>query len=482
MCAFALHLAFPRADLPWLAPLALGGLFALWMSLPLRAAAWTGYLSGVVFFALDFTWFGETAGSLIGPFAFILDLGPALIEATAFALAAALASLAAQRLHGGRRLVAVAGAFTTAEWLRSIGVLGAPMYTLGSPFAETPLRAIAAYGGGPALTFAVALAAAAVGDLLLERTRAAALRCGATVAAIALAAAAAWGAWPARVVPPATIRVAAVQGNIKQDLKWSAPALSLAVDRYTALTQSIAAFKPQFVLWPETVITTRLTGEPALEGRFGALARQLHATLAVGSIEAPSADEYYNSLFFFGPDGTPTATYRKRQLVPFIERLPGPAWLRALPGGNLPSNFGFGSSAAVIDPQLRIAPLICWESAFGDLAQLQVASGARIFAIATDDAWFGTSDGPYWHAQVASLRAVETGRWIVRAAATGISGIIAPDGTWRARSALDTQTVVTGTVGEPQPTVYGRIGPAPVELAVVALTLIAFFTARRRSA
>jgi apolipoprotein N-acyltransferase len=146
----------------------------------------------------------------------------------------------------------------------------------------------------------------------------------------------------------------------------------------------------------------------------------------------------------------------------------------------LPSDYGLGTENAIIDAQYRIAPLICWESAFGDLAQAQAANGARMFVISTDDAWFGASDGPYVHAQIASLRAIETGRWIVRAGATGISGVIAPDGTWRARGGLQTQEVVTGAIGDPQPTIYSRVGPHPFGIAFALLTIIAMVAGRRR--
>jgi len=247
------------------------------------------------------------------------------------------------------------------------------------------------------------------------------------------------------------------------------------------MTASLASFKPQIVVWPETVITTWLNADPALEARFAALARRLGTTLIAGSVEAGSDGRPYNDLFFFDRLGTLVHVYRKRQLVPFAEYLPGPRALRRLPFGNLPSDFGVGNEQTVVEP-FGIAPLICWESAFGDLAQAQAANGARIFAIATDDAWFGASDGPYVHAQIASLRAVETGRWIVRAGATGISGVIAPDGTWRSRSGLQTQQVVTGAVGAPQPTLYSRFGPHPVGIAFAVFALAGCVAGRRRAA
>ena len=484
--------------MPWVAPIALGGLFAAWMTLTPRAAAGVGYLAGIVFFALSFSWFGETAGALLGPFGFLLDLGPAIVEALAFALAAAIAALAAQRLRGPWIPVVAAAGFTLTEQLRSSGLLGVPLYQIGAAFVETPLAPLAALGGVYALTFVVALAGAALGAAAIEPDRRrAVVRIGGVLLAVGTATLLAWFTWPARNLGPATVRVAAVQGNIRQSVKWEARSLPLAVARYTELTTGLRSFKPQFVLWPETVITTDLLLDPAvaavpenanlvvtdreLQQRFRGLARSLGTVIAVGSDEA-SATGSFNDLFFFTPAGGLESIYRKRQLVPFAEFLPGPRWLRGLPFASLVSSFGAGRDSQPIDPRLRVAPLICWEAGFSDLAQAQVAAGARFFAVATDDAWFGDSDGPYAQAQIGQLRAVETGRWIVRAAATGISGIIAPDGRWKARSALDTQAVVTGTIGEPQPTVYSRLGPWPVGVALALVSLAGFgLTARRRA-
>jgi len=496
-CAFALHLAFPRVGAAWLAPFALGGLFWLWMTLAPRAAAAAGYAGGLIYFALNFNWFGETAGALLGPFGFILDLAPAAIEALAFAVAAAIASLAAQRLRGPWIPIVAAAGFTVTELLRSSGVLGVPLYQIGAAFAETPLAALAAFGGIYGLTFAVALLGAALGAAFAEPDR---RRAVVQTACFALAtgagAAAAWAAWPARHPEPHALRVAAVQGNITQSVKWEAASLPRAVARYTALTRGLRSFKPQFVLWPETVITTDLLVDPVLAAipqnaelaasgarlrrRFGALARSLGAVIAVGTDEA-TATANYDDLLFFSGDRDDPQVYRKRRLVPFAEFLPGPEWLRGLPFANLISRFASGSDGPPVGEQLRVGPLICWEAVFTELAQRQAGNGARFLAVATDDAWFGASDGPYAQAQIAQLRAIETGRWVVRAAATGISGIIAPDGRWQSRSELETQGVVTGTIGEPQPTVYSRLGPWPIGIALAALAATAFALAAGRA-
>jgi apolipoprotein N-acyltransferase len=89
--------------------------------------------------------------------------------------------------------------------------------------------------------------------------------------------------------------------------------------------------------------------------------------------------------------------------------------------------------------------------------------------ISTDDAWFGETSGPYMHAQIAQLRAIETGAYVVRAAATGISGIIAPNGRWQARSRLQTRTIVGGRVGPRVRTLFSRIGPTSIAAVLIGL-------------
>jgi apolipoprotein N-acyltransferase len=478
-CAFALHLAFPRTGAWWLIPFALAGLSLSWSSLAPRTAAWNGYISGLVFFTLSFSWFGETAGALLGPFAFIIDLGPAIGEAFAFAAVALVTAIAARRCPPALVPAVFAAAFTAAEWVRSSGFLGVPFGQLGMALIDSPLRPLAAFAGGYGLTFVVALvaayAAASIERLDVRRTAAA-------VAVVAFACAgAAWLAWPARALAPATYRVAAIQGNIPQSIKATDAARLLAVQRYSDMTTAIAGAHPSLVVWPETVILTDIAADARARAHFVELARNIHAEIAVGTLARnPQTGALYNVLAYVAPDGA-TMLVAKRQLVPFAEFLPLPAALRALPGVDEIGDFTSGSGPQ-IDPRTHAGTLICWESVFGDVALDQVRAGARFFVVSTDDAWFGSSDGPYQHAQATTLRAVETGRWIVRAASTGISGIVAPDGTWRARSGLQTQETIVGDIGDPAPTFYDRVGPQPIGITLLVLALAAVVIPWRRRA
>jgi len=452
-------------------PFGTGALFWLWQGASWKRAALLGWLAGFVFFALDFAWVGHTVAHYIGIFGPFLAFGPALIEAPFFALAGVLAAAAYARMQPNLAPLGAAAAFTCCEWIRSIGILAQPFDQLGYTQADWPLRAIAAYAGTYGITFALCALGAYGADALRRRTW---RPFTAAVVAVAATTIAAWSFWPARALPPPTIPVAAIQGNIAQSFKWTPRALGVAVHRYTSMTRAAAGAHPRLVVWPETVITTELDANPALFGRFSDLAHKTRATLVVGSLAA-GPEGLYNALYIFAPHGG-YVVYDKRQLVPFAEWFPGHRFLSWVPYvGALNGGLTPGSVDGVYPTSaLSIAPLICWESAFADLAYAQVRKGAQLLVVSTDDAWFGKTSGPYMHAQIAQLRAIETGAYVVRAAATGISGIIAPDGRWQHRSGLGVRAIVQGVVGPRVVTVFSRIGPAPIGflLAVLYITLL----------
>jgi apolipoprotein N-acyltransferase len=290
------------------------------------------------------------------------------------------------------------------------------------------------------------------------------------------------------------MRVAVIQGNITQSLKWVPGSVPIAVDRYVKMTQQAAAFHPELIVWPETVIPEPLNEDPHTEQRFAQLAHHVHATLVVGAQEiraggvqeTPSAG-IYNALYIFSPgsaleSGTLENIYEKRQLVPFAESLPAKRYLRWIPYiSELAGTFSSGTVDGVYPAgNLNFAPLICWESAFADLAHAQIRNGAQLLVISTDDAWFGETAGPPMHAQIAQLRAIENGTWIIRAAATGISGIIAPDGGYTARAPLDKPATVFGFVSSPPGSIFANLGPTPIIISLTLLYLAILLLGTRR--
>ncbi len=483
VAAVCLALAFPKTNFGWLAPPAAAALFWLWQQLPWKRAFWLGWFAGCIFFAVNYAWFTYTVGGLVGGLAFVVVLGPAVIDGAYFGIAATLAALAYRHAARATAPLAAAAAFTILEWVRSIGPVGVPFAQLGYSQVLTPLAVFAAYIGTYGVTFVICVLGAYLADAITYRTN---VRLGYCVATLIFCWCVAWMEWPARNMEAPTMRVAAIQGNIAQAVKFDKPgqhqALRNAVQRYSALSEQAAAFRPQLIAWPETVIPTTLSADANLSAAFAALARRWRTTLLVGSQDFRGGVAY-NALFIYGPHGGLPSIYDKRQLVPFAESFPGRRWLGWLPYSGMIADYGHGTAAAVFPATLPFAPLICWESAFADLAHAQLRQGAKLFIVSTDDAWFGETAGPYAHAKIAQMRAIEAGTWIVRAASTGISGIIAPDGRYMHESELDREAIVLGSVGRPPGSLFARLGPTFVCLVLCAvyLTLILFPGVLRRA-
>jgi len=496
--AISLAFAFPKASQAWLAPLGAAALFWAWQRLSWKRAFFAGWFAGIIFFAIGYSWFTYTVGGYVGSLAFALVFIPAAVHGLAFAGAAILFKIAVRYAPALLAPLAGAAIFAVFEWLKSIGVIGIPFAQIGYTQTGSPLGVFAAYVGCFGVTFVVMLLGAYIAHAVTTR-RAAAL---ATVVALV---AASWGVcysfWPARYAPAPFMRVAAIQGNVPQSLK--ATNLQLSIDRYIALTKQAAPLHAQLIVWPETVILTELNFTTAywnmrtltmeqrtdlqsrealatqLRSQFSALARSLHTELVVGSQDMHYGSEglkEYNALFTYGRNGTLIDVYDKRQLVPFAESLPAPALFSWLPYANLIGRFGHGAVDAVVPAgAMSFAPLICWESAFSDLVHAQIQKGAQFLVIPTDDAWFGPSSGTYQHAQIAQMRAIESGEWVIQAASTGISGIIAPDGTWTEHTQLDRQAIVAGTIGLPAGSLFARIGPNPVMFTLVGVYVLIVF-------
>jgi apolipoprotein N-acyltransferase len=474
--ALALAAAFPTTGLAWLVPLGTGALFWAWEGASWKRAALLGCLGGLIFFWLDYAWVGYTVGHFVGALGPFVPLGPAIVETPFWMLCAVLVAFTYRRVRAPWSPLGAAAIFTLCEWLRSVGPMGAPFDQLGTTQADGPLRAIAAFGGTYAITLALTVLGAYLADALRRRSwRPLAI----AVSCVVVTAFACWLAWPARTAPAGRIPVAAIQGNITQSLKWQPGMLPLSIARYEALTAQAARAHPQIIVWPETVIPTSINEDPVLMRDFSNLARASGALLIVGAQRAHGSDTF-NTLYFFARDGA-VSTYDKRQLVPFAEYFPAKALLGWLPyigqlnGGISAGHVNFVDRSG----PLAIAPLICWESAFADLAHAQTQAGAQLIVISTDDAWFGPTAGPYMHAQIAQLRAIESGAYVIRAAATGVSGVIAPDGRWLARSGVERQAIVTADVGPRVPTVFSQIGPSRAVAVIAALWIVLMLAARR---
>ncbi len=227
--------------------------------------------------------------------------------------------------------------------------------------------------------------------------------------------------------------MAVVQGNIPQGRKWDYRRQAEFLGIYSNLTREASLKRPQLIVWPETAVPGYLPGDRYLFARLVRLSGQSGAYILMGAAHLKKGnegeDKYFNSAFLFSPRGI-EGIYNKIHLVPFGEFVPGgrwfPSWQRAvLPGGG----FEAGKYHSLFKlPQGQFTVLICYEIIFPRLVRRSVEGGANFIVNITNDAWFGKTAGPYQHAAMATFRAVENRRPLVRAANTGVSLFIDPFG------------------------------------------------------
>ena len=234
---------------------------------------------------------------------------------------------------------------------------------------------------------------------------------------------------------PNTIKVAVIQGNINSHEKWSSESYRITRETYGELTKEAAAEGAELVVWPETAFPSALVPE-STNGKFVSdLARECNVTLLVGALKIDDEGNEYNALFLVDPNGTIREEfYAKRHLVPFGEYVPMREVIMTLipPLANL-SALGEDLTPGT-DPALfttkwgEIGSLICFDSIYEQLTIDSVRDGADLMVISSNDSWFYDSAAVYQHQAQAQLRAIESGRYFVRAANTGISTVISEKG------------------------------------------------------
>ncbi len=294
------------------------------------------------------------------------------------------------------------------------------------------------------------------------------------------------------------VRVAVLQGNVEQGQKWDPRMVDEISERYLEMTRQAIAAGATFIVWPESSTPYLFERDLVRGGRVRGLARQANATLLVGSdqvepIETAGSDgndakpqyRYYNAAFLVKPDGSVGAVYRKMHLVPFGEYVPLKRLLFFVgPIVEAVSDFTPGTDPVLLPVGAHTASTaICYEVIYGNMIRESVRQGSELLTTITNDAWYGRSSAAYQHWDQASMRAIENGRYLARAANTGISGFVDPYGRILDRSALFEQKILIGDLRFlPGRTIYSRIGDlvAWLSLALVIAGLAAVNRSGRR--
>ncbi len=281
------------------------------------------------------------------------------------------------------------------------------------------------------------------------------------------------------------LSIALVQGNVPQNEKWDPARAQGILDRYLDMTRQAARRGARLVIWPESATPFYYEEDPAGADQVRAMVRQTGVTLLFGSdqVERGTPPRFYNSAFVLKPNGETAAVYRKMQLVPFGEYVPLKSLLffvSPLVEGVADFSPGEAMVRLPVDGE-TISTAICYEIVYPGLVRQAIREGSQLLTTITNDAWYGYSSAPHQHFLQASMRAIEQGRYLARAANTGISGIVDPYGRVLARSALFETTVLHGEVRLLSDlTVYGRIGDLAAYASLI-LTLVALVFAWSRT-
>lgn len=389
-----------------------------------REALLRGWLYGLGMFAFGISWVHVSMHDY-GFMPLWMAIPFTGIFAAFLALFYGLTFYASWRL--GRSALAFAGSWLLLDWVRGVFLTGFPWLYAGYALIDTPFAPLAPIGGVWLLTLTTVLVSASL--VRPANGRRAWHTSLAAACALLVLTAVSHTLTFTQTSGPAQ-KVALVQGNIPQDIKWQLSMRERTQQIYQDLTQDIPA--DTLVIWPESALTDFYQNVSGFVEQEGQQLAERHGGFITGvpwRTVSNSGVTYHNSIASIpldAGDGNPRV-YHKQKLVPFGEYVPMQSLIRGLiPFFDLPmSGFTPGSPT---QPNLTalghtVAPFICYEILYPE----QVATrshDADVLLTISNDAWFGTSAGPLQHFQMARMRAAETGRWLLRGTNNGVTAVI----------------------------------------------------------
>ncbi len=431
-------------------------------------------------YPLDFAGF-DTLGSI----AVIITavFGMAILQGVGTAFVPVIFRLVTQNRNWLFAPFAAAALWITAEWGQNFFWFGVPWARLAvGQYKILPIVQSASLIGSLGVSFIIVLISGFFALCILNRESIKKVRIYALVGAAIFAGNFLLGICLMNIKPEAksSFPVAAIQGNIASGDKWADDSISRSFSLYKGLTeQAVKENGARLVVYPESVIICDLNYDGYLIGEFCELAKSVDAYIAVGAFYSDESGSY-NSIYLFTPDGKMSETvYSKRHLVPFGEYIPMPEVFKAL----LPfltemnmfeDQFREGDDSEIFETALgKLGALVCFDSIYESLTLTSVRDGAELIILGTNDSWYKDSAAVYQHNGHAVLRAIENGRYVVRAANTGVSSVISEKGEIISLLAPLKTGYVTAEVNTYSGrTVYSYIGNSIVYLSVSYLIFL----------
>ena len=479
--------SFAPFNLPLLPLLTLAGLIFLWLRARTKLEATiVGFAFGLGLFCTGINWiyvslhdFGGMPAALAAFCTFLLSA----ILATYPALVGFFQSLVKAR-DWRQVVIVVPSLWALSEWLRGWLMTGFPWLSIGyAQVPDGPLSGFApllgVYGVSLLTVVSAGLFVAMFAALIARNIRVAFVAIG----AIALL----FGSnvflnrieWTSAI--GTAFSVSLLQGNITQDIKWKPETIETTLQTYRDLA---LASKSKLIVLPETAFPVFLEQMPEeYLAEFASHAKHLGGDLLIGVPETTGPTTYHNSVVSFGV--SPRQTYRKTHLVPFSEFIPF-KWLIGwiyddllnMPLADFTAGEWDQKPFAVAGQ--KIAMTNCYEDLFGEEI-IRKLPEATMLANVSNDAWFGRSWGPQQHVQISQMRALETGRYLLRATNTGVTAIIDQHGNIVKRAPEFTKMALDGTAqGYSGITPYARFGNGVAVVLSMLMLLFAVILNRRR--
>jgi apolipoprotein N-acyltransferase len=353
--------------------------------------------------------------------------------------------------------------WTALDHLRSFALSGFPWATLGyAQHQNAALLPLATLGGVYALSFVSVLGAASLARILHLRRLDFAAATGLAAVALAHAAGLALSASDAGEAGLPRLRVAVLQGNIDQGVKWNPDWAERTLQIYEQLSREAASRGARVIVWPESAVPGAIVPEQDGHLRLERLARETGAALVVGAVGLEFGPDatlagVTDSAFVFDAAGDWVDRYDKTHLVPFGEYVPFQDLLgrmfRAVARGIAEIGVSAGPSPRALSfavpgmaAELTAAAPICYELLFPELMRRFVRDGAQVLFAMTNDAWYGRTGAPHQFLAITALRSAETRVWTARAANTGVSAIIDARGRVRQRTRIFERDLLVGDV------------------------------------
>jgi len=360
------------------------------------------------------------------------------------------------RAFGPAAVLAAPLAWVAVELVRARTALHFPWCLLGySQSTNLHVIQIARYGAVYAVSALVCGVSAVAAYVALE-PRAARRRRAVLAAVAAVALVYGHGAWrlgqPENVV--GQVRVGLVQASVLQGDKWDPDKAWDNIDRHVALTRQAAAQGARLVVWPESAVPFYFDSSPPVAVQLRELVRTQRVALLFGNDdrEAGAERRVWVGAKMLDPAGRLVYRYHKVRLVPFGEYVPFQSLFTV--GGRVAAKLvkqvsdftpGDGFPVGEVDGH-RLGVFICYEAIFPDVVRQFAAGGAELLVNVTNDGWYGRTSAPHQHLAMAALRAVENGKYLVRAANTGITAVVDTHGRIVARTELFDQTALVRDV------------------------------------